>query len=71
MEKSRNEVFDEMLWDLIKELMECELGELEQIRVDWMEELMRLGIGQAVIDLCSKLVDLVIEIKTRKEKEIA
>lgn len=71
MEKSRNEVFDEMLWDLIKELMECGLRDLEQIRVDWMEELMRLGIGQAVIDLCSKLVDLVIEIKTRKEKEIA
>lgn len=71
MGKSRNEVFDEMLWDLIKELMECELMELEQIRVDWMEELMRLGIGQSVIDLCSKLVDLVIEIKTRKGKEIA
>lgn len=70
MEKSRDEVLDELLWDLIKGLMECELGELEQIRADWMQELMCLGLGQAVIDLCSKLVDLVIEIKMRKEKEI-
>lgn len=67
MEKSR----DEVLWNLIKELLKCELEELEQIRMDWMEELMHLGIGQAVIDLCSKLVDLVIETKTRKEKEMA
>lgn len=67
MEKSR----DEVLWDLIKELLKCELEELEQIRMDWMEELMHLGIRPAVIDLCSKLVDLVIETKTRKEKEIA
>lgn len=71
MEKSRNEVFDEMLWDLIKELMACELGELEQIRVDWMEELMRLGIGQAVIDLCSKLVDLVIKTKMKERRRTA
>ena len=51
--------------ELIHELGMCTVEDLNELRILWESELIRLGRSQCVINYCNTMVDLVIEKKLK------
>ena len=52
--------------ELIHELEACTVEELNELRVIWKSEFIRLGPRQCLMNHCNKIIDLVIDRKLEK-----
>lgn len=57
---------NELVRALIRELSQCTVEELQDIREDWGEKMRQQGVSKRIILLCGELTDLVIDKKMEK-----